>query len=784
MTEYYVAKTGNNAWNGLYATSQGGSNGPWLTVQYGSTKIAGGDHLNIRTGTYNEEVDIFNGLVGTSANPTIIQAYNGETAVIDGAGVTVSYGGAIWLKNNVKYMEITGLEIKNALYAGIMVHAVTVDATDIRIDNCYIHDTSESAIYAYSEGYPSSIYVRRLTFTSNTATNIHLSHTAQEAISILGVQGFDVSYNTLTNFKKEGIDIKSGSSDGVVHHNKIDNTISDTTENGHSHMCIYVDPYTRLNNNIQVYQNSCSGDSGPGISVGPEDPSGELRNVTFFDNIVNLSTRAGFNLYRGFDCSTQTNNMHHWTNVTISGNTFYSRANQAIVRILPYNTSVTSLVVANNIICGLAYYAFSFQLMTQPDLAGHVTLTNNIYYRYNGTVHNNYNGSDDPAGGWGANYTTADPGFVSTATPDFHLLATSTAIAHANTTFAAYFDYDGNVRTGIPDIGAFEYGLGSSDIFPLVFPFRFTGDTATYFTTILSERFGDIDTRSKSLKSTRTLSETIHPGGTCSSSSFISSVLGNARWQLNDVRLPDTNVTARKISIPWSNQSFNVYGQKAVVNNIGRLVQPITVALNLSGSTRYDTESNIRNELENSKCVYLKARGGDYIYETYNAALIDPQSFAVEDSGPLLKCRLNGFIDEQTIATGNCVEGWTASVGTPTLLSDSRFGTKCVRANIGNMTYIPIKAFDTTKIDDICLWIKCDTASSALTTCQLFAYSGSDYYGWNLSFEAGEWTYIECDLYNPEIASGQTLYNIDRIKYVIAPTDPTKYVYVSWIFVD
>lgn len=80
MTDYYVAKTGNDSNNGNFAN-------PWLTINHAVNhgSISAGDTINVRSGTYTERVRI-TGTGGTVANPITLLSVDGpEQAIIDGS---------------------------------------------------------------------------------------------------------------------------------------------------------------------------------------------------------------------------------------------------------------------------------------------------------------------------------------------------------------------------------------------------------------------------------------------------------------------------------------------------------------------------------------------------------------------------------------------------------------------------------------------------------------------------------------------------------------------------
>jgi hypothetical protein len=265
---------------------------------------------------------------------------------------------------------------------------------------------------------------------------------------------------------------------------------------------------------------------------------------------------------------------------------------------------------------------------------------------------------------------------------------------------------------------------------------------------------------------------------------IVTAVTQRYLWQLNDVDLPDTYVTARKINSPWASSTINIYAQKAVVTNPNQLAQPITISITIVGNERYSTESSIRAELEKCRCVQLKTVPPDYIYDDVNYVLFEPQSFAVEDSNQILKCRLNGFIDDRTLTTGNHLVGWSTVAGSPSITNGSRFGKNCFKSQINDsIGYTFPAALDMARAAKICFWLKCDLASSSLTSSSFYIYSGIAYYGWEISFPANVWTYIEVDMAQPDSYStpAPDLTQISQLRFALLPNNQTKYVYLSWI---
>jgi len=93
---YYVATTGKDTNSGTSTAS------PFRTVQRAVDRAVAGDTINIRGGTYREEVSIYRG-GGSSGKFLTIQAYGSEKPVLKGSELVTGWtlhSGKIWKKTN------------------------------------------------------------------------------------------------------------------------------------------------------------------------------------------------------------------------------------------------------------------------------------------------------------------------------------------------------------------------------------------------------------------------------------------------------------------------------------------------------------------------------------------------------------------------------------------------------------------------------------------------------------------------------------------------------------
>jgi Pel9A-like, right handed beta helix region len=441
---YYVSTSGSDSNAGTLAS-------PWRTIQKAANTVTQGDTVYIRGGTYNEKVTISK--AGNGAWITF-QPYNNENVIVDGTGITSDVeSGVIQLDGGSNFIHITGLEIKNAGYAGVAIKSSSTDTTDIKIDHCIIHECAASGIWAHSNGYGSGKYIRRLEFSYNTVYSVHNSFDGQEAFSFSGVLGFEIHHNSLSDYGREGIDCKSGSSSGSIHHNVIDTSrASSKFRSDWNHIGIYIDGYSRTNHDIDVYCNYITGYAGTGINLNAEQ-GGSIENINVYNNVVSLRHKSG---YSSFRCLDELNDCS-WTNIKIYSNTFYIDSG-APSRIR--SSEINNLVIANNIFSSASEDLLEISSYSYPN--SEITLTNNLYYSVSGNAHASWSNGDHD----GTNPINADPKFVSTS--DFHLQSSSPAKDEGDIDTAASSDFDGIYRPqGITiDIGAYEYHVTTSDTTP------------------------------------------------------------------------------------------------------------------------------------------------------------------------------------------------------------------------------------------------------------------------------------------------------------------------------
>jgi hypothetical protein len=468
---YYVSTSGSNSNPGTLAQ-------PWKTIQKAANTVTQGDTVYIRGGTYNEKVS-FSNVQGTSTAWINFAPYNSESVTVSGSGIGTGYDGIIEFNDGCRYIRITGLEIKNTNGHGVFL--LGGEITNIRIDHCIIHNCQSSGIYAYSASQPTK-YVRNIEFDYNTVYDVNNGYSyddshslsPQEAISFSNVQGFNIHHNNLYQYGKEGIDTKSGSSSGSIHHNTICNSrASPAFSWSFNHIGIYIDGFSYKNHDIDVYCNVITGYGGPGIVIGAES-GGSIEDISIYNNVISLTHLSGHTNFRAIDSCYDV----QFKNVYIYSNSIYNGgSSNSPLRIFPSAGNIVNVVIANNIISGSAYHLICFQELRSTEVSGRLTLKNNLYYCYGDSGHNLWKNGEDKS--WGTSYVLTDPKYVSKSDNNLHILSSSPAINAGTSTMAPTTDIEGVSRPqgGSIDIGAYETVSTTNN--PLVFSGMSPADGST-----------------------------------------------------------------------------------------------------------------------------------------------------------------------------------------------------------------------------------------------------------------------------------------------------------------
>jgi hypothetical protein len=287
---------------------------------------------------------------------------NPNGAIISGKNIkSDNYYGLITIQNstNVALSNLVIEDIQSSDGVGVLVRG----SENITISNNLIQRTNSSGILLLADVDRSTSPTTILKFNSNiniynnkiVHANLEGANSGNEALSISGTDGFEVSYNEVTHKDKngkidgykEGVDIKDGSRNGSLHNNYI----HDISKN-----CIYIDGWEHHTYNIEIYQNridNCGigGVRGFGISVASER-NGEVENIFIHNNYIsNVHTTyySGIAVTSGAGESGYDQNPIH--NIAIINNTIHDTYSGIFIseKFQDFK-SFANILVANNLI--------------------------------------------------------------------------------------------------------------------------------------------------------------------------------------------------------------------------------------------------------------------------------------------------------------------------------------------------------------------------------------------------------------------------------------------------
>ncbi len=430
---YYVSVTGKDS-------NSGSLTRPFRTIQKAADVAVAGDTVYVRRGTYTERVTIKNS--GAAGNYITFSAYPGETAIVDVKDIAMpsTYLGGFTIEDK-NYIQVIGFRINNSTNGyGIVCR----DTAYCVIKNNHTYNTLHSGIAVRTAS--------NVTIDGN-AVELANNDGAQEMISVADSQFVNVTHNHVYNGGPgtnggEGIDIKDGSHDVLVH----GNIIHDTPRIG-----IYVDAWLNHTYNITIDGNIVHHVVRSAIAVASER-GGELNNVTISNNLVYQNERSGI-VVGDWDAG-YPHPIHH---IYIVNNTVYGNGTGdwgGGIDIL--NPKSTDIFIRNNILS--ANSNFTIRVTDMP--LSEATITNNLLDGFR-----NLNTEQR-----GTNFVEANPNFYNAALLDFHLRPASPAINAGTTSNAPDHDFANQARGAGVDIGAYEYDASAPvSFFRESFDSKFSG---------------------------------------------------------------------------------------------------------------------------------------------------------------------------------------------------------------------------------------------------------------------------------------------------------------------
>jgi len=422
-TTYYVSRIdGNDNYNGLYPTYQGGSDGPWLTLAKSVDGVSSGDTVYLRGGTWQDEQLLVS--LKNYNSTTTFKAYPGETPVIDmrNSGTTSSARAIrVDTSNNVRIEGITVRNVGNVAIYGTA-------SQNFAIVNCTTEHSRLTGIHV-TNSHDFDVSYNLVKYTQcPSASHDHDTWTSfsEECISIENSYNGNVHHNSvyklIDSWGGEGINVKNGASYIYVYNNLVDHVLENGQES--TRMCMGVDAWTKETHHIYFYNNILK-NGGWGLIFNSEE-GGYAHHLYAWNNIIIHCGHSNYQHGGGIG-------LPHWGGSpgTVEYGYWW-----------------------NNIIHD-CYYGAKFD---KEEIAS-VEVRNNIFY--NSTVADIQWG-DSPQGVIVLDhnlFNTTDPKFVNASAGDFHLLPGSPAIDAGVALPNVTHDLDGIPRPQGEgyDIGAYEY---------------------------------------------------------------------------------------------------------------------------------------------------------------------------------------------------------------------------------------------------------------------------------------------------------------------------------------
>jgi hypothetical protein len=469
---YYVSTGGSDTNPGTLAA-------PWRHIQFALNRVGPGSTVNVLTGTYNEFVTFVNS--GTSGSPIVLQAYAGDTPVIDGTGLPISGETGLVTIENRQYVKLIGFEIRNLKAGGVSSAfpqgiSVRGNGAFIEVRNNRVHDVENSCSHCGAHGI--AVYgrdpnasIHDILIDGNEVYNGKFGWS--ESMVLNGnVENFTVSNNVVHDNDNIGIDFigyegenpnpdLDRARDGTVYGNLVYNINSygnPAYGNERSADGIYVDGGTQI-----IIERNIVHDSNLGIELASEHAGKSTSYITLRSNFIYNNTQAGIAI-GGYD-----KRRGSTENCVIVNNTLYNNYTQRdwggelyIQYDTRYNLIKNNLIFAND----ARLYIDSWSAVMTANV-----VDRNLFFAPGGgtggtwiwknVTYTTFASYQAASGNDAHSLIGSDPLLANAPSGDLHLLAGSPAINAGENLPAdqmGTLDIDGGARLvgGTVDIGADE----------------------------------------------------------------------------------------------------------------------------------------------------------------------------------------------------------------------------------------------------------------------------------------------------------------------------------------
>jgi hypothetical protein len=371
---FYVSTGGSDGGDGSAAN-------PWRTIQRAvraDSPVSAGSTVIVRPGEYRETI------VRIEKPGITLKGEPGATLVNVNVGDSRLWfnNGAIEVKR-VNNVTITGMTVdaNSNIWGGIVGN----DLTGFRVLNNSIKNSLASGVivlHGGSELGEGEVQSRDLKVIGNTLFNTGLAKNDQEALSIWGVDGFEVAYNSVEQGQREGIDAKVGSRNGSIHHNTVRRQALFFAPAADAGPAIYVDANRADISNVSIYSNLVEDNLQHAITITSET-NNKVRGVRVYNNVTRRNGRPNKPGSAVAICGDV-------SGVDIAYNTFFDSTNAVDVRSNCYFPGTPqNIAIRNNVFFGMRWR------LIEIDPASSVTVTNNVSTAVTTDVPQQFEGSGE-----------------------------------------------------------------------------------------------------------------------------------------------------------------------------------------------------------------------------------------------------------------------------------------------------------------------------------------------------------------------------------------------------
>jgi len=463
-------------------------NQPWKTIQKAADTVGAGSTVCVRGGIYHEKVQV--NVSGSDIGGWIeFQSYAGETAILDGEGLTVQSGWSPLIKiTDQSYIRIIGFEIRNHIssaknHVPIGIY-VSGEGGHIDIIGNFVHnietnyggtnggDAHGIAVYGTGNSPLTGILIE-----GNELSDLKLG--SSEALVVNGnVDGFSILNNVVHDTNNIGIDAigfegnspnpaQDQARNGLIADNDIYNIDSHGNPaygNERSADCIYVDGGTQI-----VIERNRAHQCNLGLELASEHAGKATSFITARNNLIYNNSQAGiaiggYDTHRG---STEDS--------LIVNNTLYNNATQGDWGAELYvQYDIRNNTISNNLI--YSNKARRFIESWSSVMSGN-TIDHNLYYAAGGgesgkwiwqdTAYKTFTEFQSATGNDPNGLAGSAPQLIQPDAGLFVPVAPSPAIDAGDNLTCAPDDFENQTRPSgaACDIGSYEYVNGGSTSF-------------------------------------------------------------------------------------------------------------------------------------------------------------------------------------------------------------------------------------------------------------------------------------------------------------------------------